>query len=408
MKYLLVALNRGSILISFLWVTTSAFAQNGAQSGGGVNFGPKGIIFRSADSLNMVNLRFRMQNWVTYVSKSETDLSAQSIDFVVRRLRINIAGQLVDPRLLFKIELFFSRADQDYTSAQGPNIVGDAMVFWNFTPTLQISFGQTKLPGNRQRVISSGELEFADRSIVNGAFNLDRDFGIQGFWRPINNDVIVNLKAAISEGRGRNQLPSVGGGIAYTGRVEVLPFGAFTNGGDNFEGDLEHEENPKLSIGVSGQLNQNMRRTRGELGADLYSVTQATTVYADASMKWSGLAVYGEYATRTSPAPLTYMPTDSTKIVPVYVGFGYMVQATYTLRSGFAFGGRFAVVEASKDLAGLSEYGKDQSASGIVTYFINKHRIKTNLEIGTNSRTNYNTSIKTSNYFSRLSVELGI
>jgi hypothetical protein len=39
-------------------------------------------------------------------------------------------------------------------------------------------FGQTKLPGNNQRVVSSGSLEFTDRTINNSRFNIDRDFGL--------------------------------------------------------------------------------------------------------------------------------------------------------------------------------------------------------------------------------------
>lgn len=397
-----------STLGVFFSSTNSTFAQSGPQSGGNVDFGPKGIIFQSADSLNKVVLRFRTQNWVTYVSKSETDLSAQSIDFVVRRLRLNITGHLVDPRLTFKIELFFSKADQDFITPQAPNIIGDAMVYWNFSQNLQVSFGQTKLPGNRQRVISSGDMEFPDRSIVNGAFNIDRDFGFQGFWRPINGDMIVNLLAAVTDGRGRNQIPSVGGGLAFTGRVELLPFGAFKNRGDYFEGDLEHEQSPKLSIGLSGQINENMRRTRGELGPELYSKTRANTVYADAVMKWNGMSLYGEYATRTSPAPLTYLPTDSTKIQAVLVGMGYMGQATYTFLSGIALGGRYAYVKTSDDLIGRPEYGTDQSISGVATYYIKSHRIKAQLELGLNSKSNLNSNLETSNYFSRFSFELGI
>jgi hypothetical protein len=40
------------------------------------------------------------------------------------------------------------------------------------------NFGQTKLPGNNQRVVSSGSLEFTDRTINNSRFNIDRDFGL--------------------------------------------------------------------------------------------------------------------------------------------------------------------------------------------------------------------------------------
>lgn len=389
-------------------MTNDANAQASTQSSGSFDFNSDGIIFQTADSANRVVMRFRMQNWVHYISKSETDLSAASIDMVVRRLRLRFGGHLFDPRLTFNFQLSFSRSDQDYSDTQFPNIVRDAMAFWNFTPDLQVGFGQTKLPGNRQRVISSADLEFVDRSIVNAAFNLDRDFGLQGFWRPINGDVIVNLRAAISEGRGRNQLPSSGGELAYTGRVEVLPLGAFTKGGDYFEGDLLREKTPKISVGFSAQQNNNMFRTRGELGKDLFSRTSATTLYADGLLKWSGLSVYGEYATRTSDSPLTYN-ADSSQTRAVLVGNGWLIQSTYTFPFMMAVGVRYGMVDAGDQLIGLPEYLQDESLSGVITYFVNKHRIKTNLEAGINTRTDHNKNdLQTSNLFARLNLELGI
>ena len=50
---------------------------------------------------------------------------------------------------------------------------------YNFYKNLSIKLGQGKLPGNRERVISSGNLQFVDRSRLNSRFNIDRDFGAQ-------------------------------------------------------------------------------------------------------------------------------------------------------------------------------------------------------------------------------------
>ena len=58
----------------------------------------------------------------------------------------------------------------------------------------------------------------------------------------------MQLKGAFSTGDGRNALP-IDGGMAYTGRIEWLPFGAFTNKGDYSEGDIEMEPKPKFSLG---------------------------------------------------------------------------------------------------------------------------------------------------------------
>ncbi len=38
------------------------------------------------------------------------------------------------------------------------NIIRDAAVTWRASPNLQLVAGQTKLPGNRQRTVSSGDL----------------------------------------------------------------------------------------------------------------------------------------------------------------------------------------------------------------------------------------------------------
>lgn len=396
------------------WLSPSLFGQASTQSHGSFDFNADGVVFQSADSNTRVLMRFRMQNWATYTTRTqfdddERDLSAGTMDFVTRRTRVRFGGSLFDPRLTFNLQLSFSRSDMDWTDTQFPNVIRDAMVFWNFDKNLQIGFGQTKLPGNRQRVISSADLEIPDRSIVNGAFNLDRDFGFQGFWRPVHGDVIVNLRGAVSSGDGRNQPAIPGGGLAYTGRVEVLPLGAFTNGGDYFEGDLMRESKPKVSIGVSYQHNENQTKTRGSLGRALYAQRTADVLYADILLKYQGFSLYSEYAQRNADNPVTYKDTTKKDYAAIFVGTGYMAQATYVFPSMWNVGVRYAVVDAGNQLAGLSEYTKQTNIAGVLGYYINKHRIKANVEFGTNQFVLYNKAgLKESNLYGRFNVELGI
>lgn len=401
-------------VISQLVLLQSVFGQASTQSHGSFDFNSDGVVFQSADSNTRVIMRFRMQNWATYTTRTQAegedlDLSAGSTDLVTRRTRIRFGGSLYDPRLTFNLQLSFSRSDMDWADTQFPNVIRDAMVFWNFSRDLQIGFGQTKLPGNRQRVISSADLEVPDRSIVNSSFNLDRDFGFQGFWRPINGDVVVNLRGAISSGDGRNQPVIPGGGLAYTGRAELLPFGAFTNGGDYFEGDLAREQQPKLSIGVSFQHNENQTKTRGSLGRALYAQRTAEVLYADALLKYQGFSFYTEYAQRTANNPITYKDTTKKDYAAIFVGTGYMAQASYIFPSMWNVGLRYAVVDAGSQLAGLSEYRKQTNIACVVGYYVNRHRIKANLELGTNQDVLYNNAnTKQSNLYSRFNVELGI
>ncbi len=403
-----------TIVAAFGLLATGALGQSSKMSNGSIDFKSDGVVFQSADRSTRDFMRFRMQNWATYTTKTgnaehDVDLSAGSMDFAIRRLRLRFGGSLYDPRLTFNLQLSFSRSDQDWTDTQFPNIIRDAMIFWNFSPTLQVGFGQTKLPGNRQRVISSADLEQPDRSIVNAAFNLDRDFGFQGFWRPITGSVIVNLRGAVSTGDGRNQQSTPGGSLAYTARAEVLPFGEFMNGGDYFEGDLAREETPKLSVGISYHHNDNQTKTRGPLGRSLYDRRSSDVVYADALLKYQGYSLYTEYAQRTSDNPITYKDTTRKDYAAVFVGSGYMAQASYIFPSMWNVGARYAVVDAGDQLTGLAEYQKQVNISGVVGYYINKHRIKANLELGTNRITLLNSGSEVQHsLYARFNMELGI
>ncbi len=409
-----LSIHVAALLVLVLCQSAVVFGQGSTQSQGSFDFNADGVVFQSADSNTRVLMRFRMQNWATYTTRTQAeaddlDLSAGSMDLVTRRLRLRFGGSLYDPRLTFNLQLSFSRSDMDWSDTQFPNIIRDAMVFWNFSRNLQVGFGQTKLPGNRQRVISSADLEIPDRSIVNGAFNLDRDFGFQGFWRPIDGSVIVNLRGAVSSGDGRNQAAIPGGGLAYTGRMEVLPFGAFKNGGDYFEGDLMREATPKVSIGISYQHNENQTKTRGTLGRALFAQRTANVIYADALLKYQGFSFYTEYAQRSSDNPITYRDTTKKDYAAVFVGTGYMAQATYIFPSMWNLGVRYAVVDAGSQLAGLAEYTKQTNISGTIGYYINRHRIKANLELGTNRFVLYNkANAQESNLYGRFNVEFGI
>lgn len=386
------------------------FSQATTTSHGSFDFNEKGVSFFTVDSSSNVVMRFRMQNWAVYQtdpvgSGENVDLSAGSSELTVRRLRLRFGGSLADPRLTFNLQLSFSRADMDWQNTQFPNIIRDAMIYWNVTPTMQVAFGQTKLPGNRQQVISSGDMEFADRSIVNSAFTTDRDFGFQAFWRPLTNNQILNLRAGISSGDGRNQPAMQGGGLAYTARAEILPLGAFTNGGDYFEADLEREPTPKLSIGVTAQHNEKMTRTKGTHGAALFEQRSAQIVYADAVLKYKGFSIYSEYAQRTCKDPIT---TSGTESKAVFVGRGFLVQTSYVFPSQIGIAARYASTRASDGLRGMPEYALVENLGANVGYYINGHRIKVNLEVGGLATTQLDSMQGSKSLYSRFNIEFGI
>jgi hypothetical protein len=169
------------------------------------------------------------------------------------------------------------------------------------------------------------------------------------------------------------------------------------------------EATPKVSIGVSYQHNENQTRTRGTLGRTLFAQRTANVLYADALLKYQGFSLYTEYAQRNSDNPITYKDTTKKDYAAIFVGTGYMAQATYIFPSMWNLGVRYAVVDAGSQLVGLSEYTKQTNIAGVVGYYINKHRIKANLELGTNQFIQYNKAdLKESNVYGRFNVELGI
>jgi len=288
----------------------------------------------------------------------------------------------------------------DYESLGFPNIIRDAYVQYAFNKTWAIGLGQTKLPGNRQRVNSSGDLQLVDRSIVTSTFNIDRDYGVQVSYKKPK----FNLKGAISSGEGRN-INGGDDGLAYTGRVEVLPFGQFTNGGDYFEGDLAREKAPKFSVGFAYSYNQNAVRTGGQLGSMLYGSTDIETMFIDFIYKHQGWSLAAEYIKRASPSPITTNAEGSERYV--YVGDGQNIQGSYIFKNNFEFVARYSALNPGSEIQGKEKI-KQQYTFGLNKY-IKGHRIKLQSDVTyEQDRLNEVNALTTNFWIYRFQIEVGI
>ena len=118
-----------------------------------VQFNDNGVVFNSTDGFSYLALRFRVQNWAV-LSTVDDQSSIAGSQFAIRRARIRFESVVLDPRLKVNVQLSFSRGDMDFENSGFPNVLRDAAVSWQATPQLSLMAGQTKLPGNRQRVIS--------------------------------------------------------------------------------------------------------------------------------------------------------------------------------------------------------------------------------------------------------------
>jgi phosphate-selective porin OprO and OprP len=357
----------------------------------------KGLGIIPPDSSFSLNIRFRIQNRAAFETASETDLSVTEVEARVRRLRLRLDGFVYSPKLTYLIQLSFSRGDMDYESLNFPNIIRDAYIQYAFNKSFSIGIGQTKLPGNRQRVNSSGDLQFVDRSMVNSTFNIDRDFGVQFLYKK----KFWVAKGAISSGEGRNITLS-DYGLAYTGRVELLPFGPFTNGGDYFEGDLAREKSPKISIAASFSHNENAARTGGQLGTMLYSGVDIQTSIVDFLYKHNGWSLAAEFIQRQSPNPITTNGTGGTRYV--YTGNGQNYQGGYVFKSNFELVGRYSQTKPDSKVEALEKM-KENYTMGLNKY-IKGHRVKLQSDI-TLERV-HDVSTIAQSWIYRFQIELGI
>jgi hypothetical protein len=366
----------------------------------------KGIGITSPDSAFNLNIRFRMQNRFGFNTVSGTDLTVNEVEARVRRLRLRFDGYLYNAKLAYVLQLSFSRGDIDFEDTGFPNLIRDAMLIYNFNEHFALGIGQTKLPGNRQRVVSSGDLQLPDRSIVNSIFNVDRDFGIQSYYRNQISGFHFVLRGSVSSGDGRN-FNTAQRGLAYTGRVELLPLGQFQNSGDYFEGDLSREPKPKISVGLTWSNNENAIRTGGQLGQFLFESRDIETFMADFLLKYRGFAFSSEFLNRMVTNPITTDPDDDTNVRYVYDGHGENYQASYLFRKDYEYVNRYSRVRPGPSIRTL-EPQVQQFTLGLNKY-LRGHRVKLQTEFTYELRSwMNNTAPDMDSWLWRFQIEAGI
>lgn len=365
----------------------------------------KGVGITSPDSLYQFNIRFRMQNRVTYINN---DGENGAYDGQIRRLRLRFDGYVGNPKFLYAIQLSFAPGDVgEIKDGENLNIIRDAVIFYRPNKHWNIGFGQTKLPGNRQRVNSSGGLQLTDRTINNAKFTIDRDFGFQ--FHNLNeykDKFSYNFKTALSTGEGRNVTGKADDGIAVTGKIELLPLGAFSKDGTYFEGDVVREKKPKVMLSGAFQQNNHAKRTQGQLGNDLFEQRTMKSVLLDAMFKYKGWAAMSSYMSRTTnDNAITINPLDITESNYVFVGNGFDYQLSYNTKANYEFIGRYSIQKTGSDIEKLTPNTKQYSFG--VTKYIWEHAFKVQAELNYDTLDYYNGTTK-NNWYLRFQVEIGI
>jgi hypothetical protein len=333
----------------------------------------KGLRFKTEDGSFGLKVGVRVQPRWDYVYNEGTKEFEQQA--WVARGRLKFDGFMVNPNLRYKIEF---------------DVVGgyvrDAMVKYRFAKHSDIWFGQGKLPGNRERVVSSGNLQFVNRSIFNTYYNLDRDVGIQfHHFFEIGNKLIIRDMYALSSGNGiRNKKfkpkPSL------TAKIEILPFGFFTKKGDYISGDLKREKTLKMAIAFSADYNMDAYKTNSHIGTVLNDTRDLLTLNADILLKLKGWSLMTEWGMRSAPNGSAVVYDESNIATSAYyTGWGMNAQTGYLFKNNWEIALRYAFTNPD-DLTdatetALSYYNKQTDHTLGVSKYIVGHKLKVQADL---------------------------
>jgi len=337
-------------------------------------------------------------------------------NFLVRRARLKFDGWAYSPKVKYKMELGLS--NRDLSGGSGPEykktarMILDAYLEWNFYQNFSVLAGQTKQPGNRERIISSANMQFVDRSRLNKRYTLDRDMGIMlKHHFTLGKTFKVKETFAFSQGEGRNITAGNFDGFATTFKVELFPFGDFKSKGAYTGGDLKRESTPKLALAFAYDINRNAVRERGQ-GGDFIQDINGTyvgktlnSIFIDFMFKYKGFSLMGEYANRlTADGNEDVLDiNDNNNVIGTYfTGSGINLQGGYLFNTNYELAARYTIITPQ-----TLNVGKNESEFGLaLSKYVVGHKLKVQTDLGYRVVENTATTINDDKLFWRVQVDI--
>jgi len=163
-----------------------------------IKYGPKGWELSTADGNTMLQLEWRLQFRYAYPYDADPItfddfLGENQHIFKINRARLKVGGNAYRKWLKYYLE---------YELAS--SYLLDFRVMLERFPFLKLKIGQWKAQYSRERVISSGKQQLADRSLINRAFTIDRQMGLSLFGHLKGSGLVdFNYWASVFTGMGR-------------------------------------------------------------------------------------------------------------------------------------------------------------------------------------------------------------
>jgi phosphate-selective porin len=234
------------LIVAVLFASSGALhAQNAIPL---VGHGDKGFEIRSPDGNYLIQIQGRLQfRYANPRDENPTSFEDENSEsqhlFKVNRARLKIGGHAFRPwvQYFFEYEL-------------GAGALLDFRVSLEGWQGLRLKVGQWKVQYHRERVISSGQQQLADRSLITRPFTLDRQQGVSLFGRIAGGGAAdFSYWASVFTGTGRGADGNDDHNLMWMGRAQWNPFGRVVP----FSGsDLARRAQPAGLLAVGAATNR--------------------------------------------------------------------------------------------------------------------------------------------------------
>lgn len=346
-----------------------------------IGYGKNGFEFRTDDNKFSLAIQNRIQtrysNPFDSDPRSVEDLMREESTFRIRRARTRLRGHAYWPWLKFYLQYDWSQP-----------VLRDLSLTIDKYQWAKLWLGRGKVLYNDERVASSANQQFVNRSIVNDIFTVDRQQGVQLFgnlypetWYDFSYYAGIFSGLGVGEGNNDDSHMMYSGRIQWNALGGEMPFS---------QSDIEFHEKPALNIAFAASTNrsrctafQTDNRSCRDLpgfasGQDgQYRVNQ---MMEEVRFKWLGFSLKNEMHWK-EVIDLFKEKLDPTRKTTL---FGGLVQAGYfphfifpAIPRNLELAGRFAFVDPNTHV----KDDLQEEYSGVLTYFFNGHMNKVNFQV---------------------------
>jgi phosphate-selective porin OprO and OprP len=213
----------------------------------GISYGKNGFEFRTDNDRFSLAIQNRIQARYAEPFDSDprtlADLERDEKSFMIRRARTKLTGHAYAPWIKYYLQ---------YEWAQP--VLRDLSLTVDKYKWAQVRVGRGKVNYNNERVASSGNQQFVNRSIVNDVFTVDRQQGIEvkgnlfsGTWYD------MTYYAGVFTGLGIGERNNDDDHLMYSGRLQWNAMGGEMK---SSQSDTEFLDKPALNISIAANSNQ--------------------------------------------------------------------------------------------------------------------------------------------------------